>query len=75
MTFKDGETMEGVLPNNLLQVEAFGFSLAPPEMANIQRVYVPRQALDLAEVLGVVGSPLRRKKAKETTGQIGLFEP
>jgi hypothetical protein len=64
LTFRDGDILEGVMPNNLLQVEAYGFSVAPPDsFSNQQRVFVPRASLRSVEVLGVVGSPLKRKKA------------
>jgi hypothetical protein len=64
LTFRDGDVLEGVMPNNLLQVEAYGFSIAPPDsFSNLQRVFVPRGSLKAVEVLGVVGSPLKRKKA------------
>jgi hypothetical protein len=36
---------------------------------------VPRAALQSVEVLGVVGSPLKKRKAKPApAGQIGLFD-
>jgi hypothetical protein len=74
--FRDGEVMEGVLPNNLLPFEAYGFTVIPPDpYSNNQRVFIPRTALRSAEVLGVVGSPLKKRKPKaEPKEQIGLFE-
>jgi hypothetical protein len=74
--FRDDEIMEGILANNLLQLEPQGFTVVPPDpYANNQRIFVPRAALKETQVLGVVGSPLRRRKAKaETKEQIGLFE-
>lgn len=76
MTFRNQEVMEGILPNNLLQVDAQGFMVTPPEpYSNSQRVFVPRQALSEIQVLGVVGSPLRTPKRKpKTTAQGDLFE-
>ena len=74
--FRDGDVMEGVMPNNLLQFEPYGFTVIPPDPngAN-QRVFVPRESLYSVEVLGVVGSPLRRRKAKPAAKeQIGLFD-
>jgi len=63
LQFRDGDILEGVMPNNLLQVEPYGFSVAPPDsFGNQQRVFVPRGSLRSVEVLGVVGSPLKRKK-------------
>jgi hypothetical protein len=74
--FRDGDVMEGVMPNNLLQVERYGFSLIPPDpYGNKQRIFVPRTALKTAEVLGVVGSPLKRRRAKAAPHeQISLFD-
>lgn len=74
-TFQDGEVMEGVMPNNLLAVELYGFSVIPPHPYSAQqRVFVPRPALRSVEVLGVVGSPLKRRKEKAAPeAQIDLF--
>ena len=68
--------MEGILPNNLLQIEPHGFVVVPPDpFGNRQRVFVPRTALLGVEVLGVVGSPLKKPRAKtHTEAQIGLFD-
>ena len=76
MHFRDGEVMDGILSNNLLQWEAYGFTVVPPEPAsNNQRIFLPRQALLEMQVLGVVGSPLtRRRKRPVAKEQIGLFE-
>jgi len=64
LVFRDGDVMEGVMPNNLLQIEQYGVSVTPPDsLSNQQRVFVPRESLRSVEVLGVVGSPLKRKKA------------
>ena len=76
MKFRDGEVMDGILPNNLLAWEIAGYTVTPPEPdANNQRVFVPRSALQSIQVLGVVGSPLRakRKKAAPTQDQPTLF--
>lgn len=76
MTFRDGEVLDGLLPNNLLGVEAGGFTVTPPDPASRgRRIFVPRAALREIVVLGVVGSPLRRPKPKpEVAEQIKLFE-
>ncbi len=77
MRFRDGELMDGVLANNLLAWESYGFTLVPPSpTSGNQRVFVPRAALEEIQVVGVVGSPLRQKepaKAKPKD-QIELFE-
>jgi hypothetical protein len=74
--FRDGEVMEGVMPNNLLQVEQQGFTVIPPDpYSNNQRIFIPRASLRSVEVLGVVGSPLKKRKAKAgAKEQIGLFD-
>jgi hypothetical protein len=74
--FRDGEVMEGVMSNNLLQVEHHGFTVIPPDpSSNNQRIFIPRASLRSVEVLGVVGSPLKKRKAKPVAKeQIGLFD-
>jgi hypothetical protein len=74
--FRDGDRMEGVMPNNLLPAEPHGFTVIPPDpYSNHQRVFIPRTALRSVEVLGVVGSPLKKRKAKiPPKEQIGLFD-
>jgi hypothetical protein len=76
LRFRDGEVLEGILPNNLLQLDAHGFVVVPPDpYGNRQRVFVPRAALLGVDVWGVVGSPLKKRKAKaESAQQPGLFD-
>lgn len=77
LRFRDDEVMDGILPNNLLTLESYGFTFTPPEpYSNNQRVFVPRTALAEVQVLGVVGSPLRLRKPKPVPKeQFSLFEP
>ncbi|MGO4883357.1 MAG: DUF6982 domain-containing protein [Bryobacteraceae bacterium] len=74
--FRDGEVMDGILANNLLLIESQGFTIVPPDpYSNNQRLFLPRAALAELQVLGVVGSPLRRRKPKPASKeQISLFE-
>ena len=74
--FRDGEVMDGILANNLLLTESQGFTVVPPDpYSNNQRLFLPRAALIELQVLGVVGSPLRRRKPKPVPKeQIGLFD-
>jgi len=75
--FRDGDWLEGLLPNNLLQFEASGFSSIPPDPSfQNQRVFIPRLALAGVEVLGVIGSPLRRRTGKPAReeGQLKMFD-
>lgn len=78
LKFRDGELLEGVLPNNLLLMSEHGLTLTPPEAnSNTHRVFVPRAALEDLKVLGVIGSPVhtRRRKPKEPSkDQMDLFE-
>jgi len=77
MRFRDGEVMDGLVSNNLLQMEPQGFTFVPPSpSSNSQKVFVPRAALSEFHVLGVVGSPLRPRKGrpKGAAEQIGLFD-
>jgi hypothetical protein len=76
MDFRDGDVMDGILSNNLLQLDTFGFSVVPPDPGfQNQRIFVPKAALARVQVLGVVGSPLRgpRKAKPPTKEQIELF--
>jgi hypothetical protein len=76
MLFLDNELMDGLLPNNLLQLEPFGFTVVPPNpSSHNQRIFVPRSALREFHVLGVVGSQLRPRKRKPLPKtQMEMFE-
>ena len=73
LLFRDGDSLEGMLPNNLMLVAPAGFSIIPPDPTfQNQHIFVPRLALREIQVLGVVGSPLKRRKSK--TGEDGQLE-
>ena len=75
LKYRDGEVIEGILPNNLLLWEPHGFLIVPPDSSGRQqRLFIPRVALQSAEVLGVVGSPLKKRKAPAAREQARLFE-
>lgn len=76
MRFRDGETLDGVLANNLLLLDGIGFMVVPPDPGyQNQRLFIPKAALTLVQVLGVVGSPLRGGRRKTPPkDQIELFE-
>ena len=78
LSFRDGDSMEGMLPNNLILIEPAGFSIVPPDPTfQNQRIFVPRAALADVQVLGVIGSPLRRrptKPAREGKDQLEMFD-
>ena len=86
LNFKDSEILEGLLVNDLLEVEPEGFMITPPDYyANNLRIFVPRSALGAVEVLGVISEESARKAAQrakrppkkpaEESRQIGLFPP
>ena len=76
MELRDHEVLDGILSNNLLQLTPEGFTVTPPDAySNNQKLFIPRAALSQLNVLGVVGSPLTRRKPKPAPqGQIGWFE-
>ena len=75
LLFRDNDLMEGILPNNLLQIDPYGFAFVPPDpFSNNQRIFVPREALRDIHVLGVVGGKAGKVKKPDTKDQIGLFE-
>ena len=76
MQFRDGDVLEGLMPNNLAQIDPQGFTISPPDsFANSQRIFVPRAAVTSFQVLGVIGSPLRRRsKAPPAERQLQIFE-
>jgi hypothetical protein len=78
LRFRDGDSIEGLIANNLMQLEAAGFSIVPPDPTfHNQRIFIPRAALADVQVLGVIGSPLRRrppKPAGEDKDQLEMFD-
>jgi hypothetical protein len=63
LRYSDGETMEGVVPNDLLTMLDNGIQITPPDLnSTTDRIFIPRSALTELTVLGVVGMA-RRKPA------------
>ena len=75
LNFRDNDMLEGLMPNDLVQLPADGFLLTPPDTrGNIQRIFVPRSALSQLTVLSVIGGMQgRRRPAREVTQQPALF--
>jgi hypothetical protein len=84
LTFKDEEVLEGILPNNLLALDARGFLVTPADLSsNNLRIFIPRNALAGLEVLAAITdgaarrSPARsasaRRRAAAAASQFGLF--
>jgi hypothetical protein len=75
LKFKDNETLEGMMPNDLSLTTAEGFLINPPDLrSNIQRIFVPRSALESLTVLAVIGATHRRRKGGPTDArQVPMF--
>ena len=75
LKFKDNEVLEGMMPNDLSLTTAEGFLINPPDLrSNIQRIFVPRSALESLTVLAVIGATHRRRKGTPTdTRQVPMF--
>jgi hypothetical protein len=70
LRYSDGETLEGVIPNDLLSLLDNGVQITPPDLnSSTDRIFVPRTALLEVTVLGVVGIA-RRKTAQATAATI-----
>ncbi len=77
MKFVDNEVLEGMMPNDLMQLQAEGFLIIPPDTRNnTQRIFVPRGALAEFSVLAVIGGAQarRRKTPPVEDRQVRMFE-
>src|SRR5216683_6726316 len=64
LRFADGNTLEGVVPNDLLSLLDNGLQITPPDLnSTTDRIFVPRGALSEVTVLGVVGIARRKPAA------------
>ena len=64
LRFQDGETLEGVIPNDLLSLLDNGLQIMPPDLnSSTDRIFVPPAALSEVTVLGVVGIARRKPAA------------
>jgi hypothetical protein len=73
LKFRDEDTIEGVVPNDLLSLLDHGVQITPPDLhGTTLRIFIPRTALTEMTVLGVVGIA-RRKLAVAALPQPGLF--
>lgn len=71
LRFRDNDTIEGVVPNDLLSLLDHGVQITPPDLhGTTLRIFIPRSALAEMTVLGVVG--IARRKAAAPV-QPGLF--
>jgi hypothetical protein len=73
LRYTDGETLEGLIPNDLIPLLDNGVQITPPDLnSTTDRIFVPRSALSEVTVLGVVGIA-RRKPAAAAAAQSRLF--
>jgi hypothetical protein len=64
LRFTDNDTLEGVVPNDLLSLLDNGLQITPPDLnSTSDRIFVPRSALSEVTVLGVVGIARRKPTA------------
>lgn len=74
LRYTDGETIEGVVPNDLLVVLDNGIQITPPDLnSSTDRIFIPRNALTEMTVLGVVGIARRKPAAASAASQPRLF--
>jgi hypothetical protein len=74
LRFNDSETLEGVVPNDLLSLLDNGLQITPPDLnSTTDRIFVPRSALSEVTVLGVVGIARRKPAAPPVAAQPRLF--
>ncbi len=63
LTFRDTDTIEGIVANNLLELLDRGVQITPPDLhGTTLRIFIPRTALTELTVLGVVGAARREPK-------------
>jgi hypothetical protein len=74
LKFTDNDILEGMMPNDLNQLAPEGYLITPPDTrGNIQRIFVPKSALEEISVLAVIGHPQGRRKRAEDAQQVALF--
>ncbi len=74
LRYTDGETLEGLTPNDLISLLDNGIQITPPDLnSTTDRIFVPRSALSEITVLGVVGIARRKPAAAAAAGQSRLF--
>ena len=75
LRFKDGDVLEGMMPNDLMQASPEGYLINPPDLrSNTQRMFVPRSALESLTVLAVIGATRRRRRGLPTDAlQVPMF--
>lgn len=74
LTFRDGDTIEGIVANNLLELLDRGVQITPPDLqGDTMRIFIPRTALTELTVLGVVGAA--RRETKRAAAEVAARQP
>jgi hypothetical protein len=74
LRYSDGDTLEGLIPNDLISLLDNGVQITPPDLnSTTDRIFVPRSALSEVTVLGVVGIARRKPEAAAAAAQSRLF--
>ncbi len=77
LKFRDNDSLEGIVANNLLALLDHGVQITPPDLhGRSPRIFIPRSAIAEMTVLGVVGIARRtaRRPAAVSAGQPTLFD-
>jgi hypothetical protein len=76
LKFRDQDEMEGLVPNDLLDLLDTGVRLTPPDLhGNTLWVFIPRTALEEMKVLGVVGVARRTTREKAAAARPAGVQP
>lgn len=63
MTLADGDELEGLVANDRSLIDGAGLLLTPPDQrSNTQRIYLPRPAIQVLEVVSLIGSGKRGRR-------------
>ena len=75
---RDDDTIEGLVPDNLVLLEPAGFTITPPDAggSSAGRIFLPKSAVRETQVLGVIGVAAKRarKPKRPGEGQLEMFE-
>jgi hypothetical protein len=76
LRFRDDDEMEGLVPNDLVELLDSGVRLTPPDLhGNSLWVFIPRTALAEMKVLGVVGVARRAPREKIAAARAADAQP
>lgn len=76
LQFQDGDAIEGIVSNDLLDLLDAGVHLTPPDLhGNNLRMFIPRSALSEMKVLGVVGAARRASREVREGEAAGTARP